>query len=41
MLETNLVFKHAYEGYMHRLNGHGKEAVQSFTKMYKDFNSHG
>lgn len=29
------VYKHAYEGYTHNLNGRSKKAVQSYTKMYK------
>ena len=26
----NTVYKHAYEGYTHGLNGHSKKAIKSF-----------
>lgn len=33
---NNYVYKHAYEGYTHSLNGDSKKAIKSFTKMYKE-----
>ena len=30
------VYKYAYEGYTHTLNGQGKKAVKSFTTMYRE-----
>lgn len=32
---TNSVYKHAYYGYMHELNGQSKKAVKAYTEMYK------
>lgn len=35
-MDTKLVYRKAYQGYMQQCNGKSKQAIQSFTRMYQE-----